>query len=64
MKDEVAGGPAFSEKFEELILQIENQDIAKRMSNKELIDLKKAIDDEIIRRKVVERIQILADQLK
>jgi hypothetical protein len=64
METKVAEGPAFSEKFEELILGIENQDIAKRMSNKELIDLKKAIDDEIIRRKVVERIQILADQLR
>ena len=64
MKSEIAGGPAFSEKFEELMLGIENQDIAKRMSDKELINLKKAIDDEIIRRKVVERIQILADQLK
>ena len=59
MKNEVAGGPAFSEKIEELIRRIENQDKTKRMSDKELIDLKKAIDDEIIRRKVVERIQIL-----
>lgn len=64
MKNEIAGGPAFSEKFEELILGIENRDIAKRMSDAELRDLKRAIDEEIIRRKVVEHIQILANQLK
>lgn len=64
MKNEIAGGPAFSEKFEELILGIENRDIAKRMSDAELRDLRKAIDEEVIRRKVVEHIQILANQLK
>lgn len=64
MNDEVAGGPAFSEKFKELIQRIENRDTMKQMSDKELRDLKKAIDEEIIRRKVVEHIQILANQLK
>ena len=64
MKNEIAGGPAFSKKFEELILEIENRDIAKRMSDAELRDLKRAIDEEIIRRKVVEHIQVLANQLK
>lgn len=34
------------------------------MSDEELRDLKRAIDEEIIRRKVVEHIQILANQLK
>jgi len=64
MKDEVAGGPAFSEKFKELMQRIENRDTTKQMSNEELRDLKRAIDEEIIRRKVVEHIQILANQLK
>lgn len=64
MKDEVAGGPAFSEKFKELMQRIENRDTTKQMSDKELRDLKRAIDEEIIRRKVVEHIQILANQLK
>lgn len=31
---------------------------------KELRDLKRAIDEEVIRRKAVEHIQILANQLK
>lgn len=64
MKDEVAGGPAFSEKFKELMQRIENRDTTKRMSDAELRDLKRAIDEEIIRRKVVEHIQVLANQLK
>lgn len=64
MKDEVAGGPAFSEKFKELLQKIESRDATKQMSNEELKDLKRAIDEEIIRRKVVEHIQILANQLK
>lgn len=64
MKNEIAEGPAFSEKFEELILKIENRDIAKRMSDAELRDLRRTIDGEVIRRKVVEHIQILANQLK
>ena len=64
MKDEVAGGPAFSEKFKELMQGIENQDTTKRMSDAELRDLKRAIDEKIIRRKVVEHIQVLANQLK
>lgn len=64
MKDEVAGGPAFSEQFKELMQRIENRDMTKQMSDKELRDLKRAIDEEVIRRKVVEHIQILANQLK
>jgi hypothetical protein len=34
------------------------------MSDEELKDLKRAIDDEMIRREVVKRIYILAEQLK
>ena len=64
MKDEVAGRPAFSEEFKELMQRIENRDTTKQMSDKELRDLKRAIDEEVIRRKVVEHIQILANQLK
>lgn len=64
MKDEVAGGPAFSKEFEKLMQRIENRDTTKQMSDEELRDLKRAIDEEIIRRKVVEHIQILANQLK
>lgn len=64
MKNEIAGGPAFSEKFKELMQRIENRDTTKQMSDAELRDLKKAIDEEIIRRKVVEHIQFLANQLK
>lgn len=64
MKDEVAGGPAFSEKFKELMQRIENRDTTTRMSDAELRDLKRGIDEEIIRRKVVEHIQVLANQLK
>lgn len=64
MKNEVAGGPNFSEKFKELLQRIENRDATKQMSNDELRELKKAIDEETIRRKVVEHIQILANQLK
>lgn len=64
MKDEVAGGPAFSEKFKELMQRIENRDAGKQMSYEELRDLRRAIDEEVIRRKVVEHIQILANQLK
>lgn len=64
MKNEMAGGPAFSEKFKELMQGIINRDTAKQMSDGELCDLKRAIDEEIIRRKVVEHIQVLANQLK
>ena len=64
METKVAGGPAFSEKFKELLQRIENRDATKQMSNEELKDLKRAIDDEMIRREVVKRIYILAEQLK
>ena len=64
MKDEVAGGPAFSEKFKELMQKIESRDTTKQMSDEELKNLKRAIDDEMIRREVVRHIQILANQLK
>lgn len=64
MKEEIAGGPAFSKEFEKLMQKIEKRDTAKQMSDEELRDLRKAIDEEVIRRKVVEHIQILANQLK
>ena len=64
MKDEVAGGPVFSTEFGKLMQRLENRDATKQMSDTELRDLKRAIDEEIIRRKVVEHIQILANQLK
>lgn len=64
MKDEIAGGPAFSEKFKELMRKIESRDAIKQMSDEELKDLRRAIDDEMIRREVVRHIQILANQLK
>ena len=64
MKDEVAGGPAFSKEFEKLMQRIESRDATKQMSDEELKNLKKTIDDEMIRREVVRHIQILANQLK
>ena len=64
MKDEVAGGPAFSEKFKELIQGIVNRDTTKQMSDEELKNLKKAIDNEMIRREVVRHIQALANLIK
>lgn len=64
MKDEVTGGPAFSEKFKELMQGIVNRDTTKQMSDEELKNLKRAIDDEMIRREVVRHIQVLANQLK
>lgn len=64
MKKEMAGGPAFSEEFKELMQKVENRDTAKRMSDEELSSLRKIIDDEMIRRKVVRHIQVLANQLK
>lgn len=64
MEKEVAGGPAFSEKFKELMQKIENRDMTKQMSDEELKNLRRAIDDEMIRRGVVKHIQILANQLK
>lgn len=64
MKDEVAGGPAFSEEFKELMQEIVNRDTTKQMSDEELKNLKKAIDDEMIRREVVRHIQALANLIK
>ena len=64
MKDEVAGRPTFSEKFKELMQKIENRNTTKQMSDKELRDLRRAIDEELIRRKAIECVQILANQLK
>lgn len=64
MEKEMAGGPAFSEKFKELMQKIESRDTAKQMSDEELSSLRKIIDDEMIRREVVRHIQILANQLK
>ena len=48
MKNEIAGGPASSAKFKELMQRIENRDTTKQMSDEELKSLKRAIDDEMI----------------
>lgn len=64
MRNEIAKEPAFSKQFEELIRRIEERDTVKQMSNDELKSLKRAIDNEMIRREVVKHIQILANQLK
>lgn len=64
METKVEKKPDFSKKFEELMQRIENRDATKQMSDKELRDLKRAIDEEVIRRKVMEHIQVLANQLK
>lgn len=64
MKNEVTETTISSEKFKELMQRIENRDTTKQMSNEELRDLRRAIDEEVIRRKVVEHIQTLANQLK
>nr|DAU11783.1 MAG TPA: hypothetical protein [Microviridae sp.] len=64
MNNELAKEPGFSKKFEELRQRIESRDTTKQMSNDELKNLKRAIDDEMIRREVVRHIQILANQLK
>lgn len=64
MKDEMVREPAFSKEFEELMQRIENRDAAKQMSNDELKNLKRAIENEMIRREVVKHIQILANRLK
>lgn len=64
MKNEAEEEPDFSEKFKELMRRIENRDTTKQMSDEELRDLRRAIDEEVIRRKVVEHIQTLANQLK
>lgn len=64
MEKEMAGGPAFSKEFEKQMQKIESRDTAKQMSDEELSSLRKIIDDEMIRREVVRRIQILANQLK
>lgn len=64
MKNKVAGRPDFSEKFKELMQRIVNRDTTKQMSDEELKNLKKAIDDEMIRREVVRRIQALANLIK
>nr|DAX03304.1 MAG TPA: hypothetical protein [Microviridae sp.] len=44
--------------------RIESRDTTKQMSDEELKNLKRAIDDEMIRREVVRHIQVLANQLK
>ena len=64
MKEEIAGGPAFSKEFEKSTQRIESRNTVKQMSDEELKKLKWAIDDEMIRREVVRHIQILANQLK
>lgn len=64
METKVAGGPTFSEKFKELLQRVESRDATKQMSDEELKDLKRAIDDEMIRREAVKRIYILAERLK
>lgn len=53
-----------ADKFKKLMQRIENRDATKQMSDEELRDLRIAIDEEVIRRKVVESIQSLANQLK
>lgn len=64
MKEEIAREPAFSKEFEKLMQRIESRDTVKQMSDEELRVLRRTIDEEVIRRKVVEHIQILANQLK
>nr|DAW54230.1 MAG TPA: hypothetical protein [Microviridae sp.] len=64
MDKEIAGKPAYSKEFNSLMERLAYRDTTKKMSDTELRNLKTTIDDEIIRREIVKRIQILADQLK
>ena len=64
MKEEVAEGPTFSNELRKLMQRIENRDTVKQMSDEELKNLKRAINDEMIRRGVIRHIRILANQLK
>lgn len=64
MEKETTEGLAVSVKIKKLIQKIEDRDTTRKMSDEELRSLRRAIDDEVIRRKVVEHILILAEQLK
>lgn len=64
METKAAGGPAFSEIYKELIQGVTSRNKTKQMSDEELKNLKKTIDDEIIRREVVKHIETLANLIK
>lgn len=64
MKDKITGRPDFLKELEKLMQKIENRDKVRQMSDKELRDLKRTIDEEMIRRKVMEHIQMLTNQRK
>lgn len=64
MNKEIAGEPAYSKEYRDLMKRLEYRDAAKQMSDVELHSLRTAIDDEMIRREVVRHIQTLANELK
>lgn len=64
MNTEINEKPVYSKEFIRLIERLKNRDTTKQMSDEELHSLRKAINDEMIRREVVKHIQMLANQLK
>lgn len=64
MNDKTAGAPVYSKEFDRLMERLKNREETKKMSDQELHDIGEAVTNEIVRRKVVKHIQMLADQFK
>lgn len=64
MDNKIAGAPAYSTEFKNLMERLKNREEAKKMSDQELRDLREAVSDEMVRREVIRHIQMLANQIK
>lgn len=64
MDNKIAGAPAYTEQFSSLMERLKERDEFKKMTDKELANAVYALNEELIRREVVRRIEQLANHLK
>ena len=64
MDNKIAGSPVYTEEFNSLMEKLKERDNFKKMTDKELANAVYALNEELIRREVVRRIEQLANHLK
>lgn len=64
MNKEITESPAYTEEFNSLMERLKERDNFKKMTDKELANAVYALNEELIRREVVRRIEQLANHLK
>lgn len=64
MDNKTTEGPVYTNEFNSLMKRLKERDEFKKMTDKELANAVYALNEELIRREVVKRIERLANHLK